>query len=835
MAIRVRPFRSIVACVTLVAATAVGLAEPVEPPQARTVRRSPSVAPLQGFVENVGQWDPGVSFFAREGAIDATVTPTALVLRPRPDPSTREWPAPIVVRFGATSVDGEGALPTLHHFIQGARPAAHARGFERVVYRAIAPGIDVRVGRRDGAFAYDLHVAPGASLEDLAIELEGVESIDLVSPTVLRMRSAAGIVEQRIGASWQIDPNGAQVTVASRFRVLDAKDGKTRIGFEAPLRDPTREFVLDPSLVFATYIGGPGQDLLKNMDVDASGASTIACRAANGAGTPTTPGSFQPTAAPLSDAWIGKLSANGSTLMWATFLGGNDADEPYGVDVDQDGSVVVFGHTWSGDFPTTPGTVQPLYHGVPKQKCELFITRLAADGSGLIWSTFYGGPGHDLALCSALSPTGDVVFAAEVFHPDPPATPGAFDVTFDPSDRLLARISADGSTLEFQTYFADVGIADIVVDANEDVYFAGAAGPNFPSTPGAFKTSLAPQPGLIIGDAFVAKLIDDGSQLEWATYVGGDEGLEVACGLALDASSAVYIAGLTDSNDFPVTPGAFDTTLSNPGDGFVSKLLPNGSGLVWSTYLGACCGGQSQMYDLAVDAAGNAIAVGISNEQAYPTTADAFQKNNSGSFPSSDALLTKLDAFGETLVYSTWLGGGSGGTAPSLVGLDVAGDPILGLFGNESSIPTTPGAYDSTYGGGTYGDMIVAKFDLALLPWRVLAGAIKGTADAPNLAGKGQLNPGSSGRISVRGAAPNANALLIAGLTSVNLPAFGGWLVPSPDLIVSLSTTPDGGIDIPFVWPSVTPGSQVFVQVWVADPGAAHGASASNALMLVAQ
>lgn len=833
MAIRIRDLRSIVACATLIAATAVGLAEPVEPPQARTVRRSPPLAPLQGFVENVGQWEHGVSFFAREGAIDATVTPAALVLRPRPDPTTREWPAPVVLRFGTTSVDGKGTLPTLHHFIQGARPAMHAKGFERVVYRAIAPGIDVRVGRRDGAFAYDLHIAPGASLEDLAIELEGVESIELVSPTVLRMRGAAGIVEQRIGASWQIDSNGAQVTVVSRFRVLDAKDGKTRIGFEAPLRDPTREFVLDPSLVFATYIGGPLGEPIRDMEVDPSGASYVVSPSSGG--TPTTPGAFQTFANPIKDNWIGKLSPDGSTLLWATYLGGDDADEPLGIEVDQDGTVVVVGHTWSGDFPTTPGALQTAYHGVPKLKSEIFVARLNATGSALVWSTFYGGPDHDQALTSALSPTGDVVLAGRVFHPNPPATPGAFDTTFDADDQILVKISANGAHLIFQTYIAEVGIARIVVSNDNSIYFAGAAGPDFPSTPGAFKTSLARQPGLIIGDAFVAKLIDDGSELEWATYVGGDEGLEVACGLALDASSAVYIAGLTDSNDFPVTPGAFDSTLSNPGDGFVTKLLPNGSGLVWSTYLGACCGGQSQMYDLAVDAAGNAIAVGSSNEPTYPTTPDAFQKNNSGSFPSSDAFLTKLDTFGESLVYSTWFGGGSGSSALTFIELDVAGDPILCFFGNETSIPTTPGAYDSTYGGGTFGDIVAAKFDLSLAPWKVQGGGLAGGKDVPILAGKGDLIPGTAGRISLRGAGSQSTSLLIAGLSEANLPALGGTLVPYPTLLVSVGTNSAGGFDLPFVWPVVPPGTNIYVQVWVADPGAPFGASASNALMLVAQ
>lgn len=370
-----------------------------------TVREAPTVLPLPGFVENRGQWPAEVRFFAKGGAIEATVVDDGLVLRPRFDPEAREWPAPIVLRFPrAGAVKGDGVLPTRHHFLRGpVSSARNVRGFQRVLLRGVAPGIDVVVRKGPAGFAYDLLVAPGATLEGFTVEVEGAEQLARRGDDVLEMTTSAGVVEQRIGASWQVDAaSGKAVPVASRFRVLEAANGKLRFGFAAPGRDPERAFVLDPTLVWVTYIGGPNQELLKDMEVRPDGAVYLTCRGQPGA--PTTPGSLQHQPGDVFDIWIGKLSADATQLAWATFLGGTDVEEPFGLDVDQDGSVIVAGHTWSADFPTTPGSLQPTFAGVAT-KSDLFVSRLAADGASLVWSTFYGGPDYENASCSALFPS----------------------------------------------------------------------------------------------------------------------------------------------------------------------------------------------------------------------------------------------------------------------------------------------------------------------------------------------------------------------------------------------------------------------------------------------
>ena len=152
---------------------------------------------------------------------------------------------------------------------------------------------------------------------------------------------------------------------------------------------------------------------------------------------------------------------------------------------------------------------------------------------------------------------------------------------------------------------------------------------------------------------------------------------------------------------------------------------------------------------------------------------------------------------------------------------------------SSSDIPATAGVYDTSYAGST--DTVVAKFDLDLLPWTVLGGGLKGAIDTPNLAGRGQLTPGSPTRLSVRGAAPSALASIIVGSFAANLPFKGGTMVPMPTLIVSLATNPQGALDLPFTWVNVPAGINLYLQVWVKDLGALTGVSATNALRMTSQ
>jgi hypothetical protein len=240
--------------------------------------------------------------------------------------------------------------------------------------------------------------------------------------------------------------------------------------------------------------------------------------------------------------------------------------------------------------------------------------------------------------------------------------------------------------------------------------------------------------------------------------------------------------------------------------------------------------GNDETVGIAIDPAGNAHVGGYANEPGWPTTPDAYQTSFIGPTPNADAALTKLDALGETLVYSTWFGGSSSEIA---VDIDLHGDQVYLASRTGPSTPVTPGAYQVTAGGST--DHHVAVFQIPTLPWRVLGGGLKGTKDVPILAGVGPLLPGSPTRLSLRGAAPSAPGWIVAGFSTLSLPLLGGTLVPSPDVHAPVIASPSGALELGFAWPALTPGTTLTAQVWFFDPGAPQGWSASNAVAMIGQ
>jgi len=254
---------------------------------------------------------------------------------------------------------------------------------------------------------------------------------------------------------------------------------------------------------------------------------------------------------------------------------------------------------------------------------------------------------------------------------------------------------------------------DIVVDAGGNAYVTGFAGStDFPTTPGAFQTALLSGPYY---SAFVTKLNPTGSGLVYSTYLGGSGG-EAGHAIAVDAAGHAYVTGATGSPDFPTTLGAFQTVFSSGHyyNAFVTKLNPNGSGLIYSTYLGGS--GDDAGFRITVDAAGNAYVTGTSGSTDFPTTLGAFQTAHSPFNPRCeqlsicfDAFVTKLNPIGSALVYSTYLGG-SELEMGNAIAVDAAGSAYVTGYTYSMDFPTTPGAFHPT--PGVVADAFVTKLNL---------------------------------------------------------------------------------------------------------------------------
>ena len=318
-------------------------------------------------------------------------------------------------------------------------------------------------------------------------------------------------------------------------------------------------------------------------------------------------------------------------VKYSTFLGGNSAETGAGIAVDAAGNVIVAGTTQSPNFPTTSGAFDRT--GAASNFADVFVSKLNAAGTALIYSTFVGG-----------------------------------------------------SNMEFGNRLA--------VDAGGNAYVTGTTkSSNFPTTGGAFDRTQnippnCPRCATDVTDGFVFKLNAAGSALRYSTYLGGTED-DSPRGIAVDGSGNAYVTGETLSSDFPTRAGSFQRTRRGQNDVFVTKLNPTGSALVYSTFLGGSAVDNGEQ--VQVDGGGNAYVLGSSSSADFPTTAGAFDTTANGGF---DATLTKLNPAGSALVYSTFIGTNNVDGGSGLV-IDGTGSAYVTGAASSANWPTTPGAYDT--------------------------------------------------------------------------------------------------------------------------------------------
>jgi Beta-propeller repeat/Phage integrase family len=331
------------------------------------------------------------------------------------------------------------------------------------------------------------------------------------------------------------------------------------------------------------------------------------------------------------------------------------------------------------------------------------VTELNASGTALVYSTYLGGNANDYGYGIAVDGSGNSYITGDTSSTNFPTTSGAFQTVFGSgqSDAFVTKLNATGSALVYTTFLGgnsgDVG-RGIAVDDSGNAYMTGdTSSTNFPTTSGAFQTVSGGY------DAFVTKLNTDGTALVYSTYLGGIGFYNGGYGIAVDSSGNAYVTGGTSTTTFPTTSGAFQTVFGGGGqsDAFVTKLNASGTALIYSTYLGGNNGDVG--YGIGVDGSGNAYVTGISNSTNFPTTSGAFQTVFGGT---SDAFVTKLNATGSALVYSTYLGGNASDYGNGIA-VDASGNAYVTGYTLSNNFPTTSGAFQTIFGGGSYPDAFV--------------------------------------------------------------------------------------------------------------------------------
>ncbi|HEV8304104.1 MAG TPA: SBBP repeat-containing protein [Gemmatimonadales bacterium] len=434
------------------------------------------------------------------------------------------------------------------------------------------------------------------------------------------------------GSAITVDGNGYIYVTGSTASIdFPATAGAFRTTF-AGVKDVVVS-KLDPSgagLVYSTYLGGANEDAGAGIAVDAAGYTYIAGETYSN-DFPTTAGAFRATA-PGSlgtrfAGFVAKLDPAGSSLAYSTYLGGSTgSDDARAIALDGAGNAYVTGAATSSDFPVTAGALRASLSGQE----DGFVTELDPSGSALVYSTYLGGRSTEHGTDIAVDAAGYAYVTGRTSSSDFPVTAGAFQTTKASNGTahaaFVSKVNPGGSGLAYSTYLggsgSDRGVS-IALDAAGNAYVTGrATSTDFPLTAGAVQTALAGG-----RDAYVAELNPSGSGLVYSTYLGGaadDEGADIG----VDAAGNVYVAGTTESTNFPVTAGAVQPAPAGLVEAFVAKLSPSTSTLAFSTYLGGT--GDDETMGVAVDAAGYAHVTGTTSSADFPTTAGAVDPTSNG-------------------------------------------------------------------------------------------------------------------------------------------------------------------------------------------------------------
>src|SRR5581483_7449592 len=377
-------------------------------------------------------------------------------------------------------------------------------------------------------------------------------------------------------------------------------------------------------------------------------------------------------------------------ISYSTLFGGSGNDSAGGIAVDSTGSAYIIGTTDSSDLPAPAAGKR--FAGAPP---DVFVARFTPDGTNLVYCTYLGGEGDDEARAIAVDPSGNAYITGSTSSATFPATGGSVQTIYGfKGDAFVAKVGPSGA-LVYATYLGGLGADEgrgIAADPAGNAYVTGVTNSgNFPVSSAAYQSKY--QGGAY--DGFVAKLGPSGRGLAYSTYLGSSGDDEPAA-IAVDNAGNAYITGSTDAADFPTTNAAYQTTAPNPvSSAFVTKFNPAGTP-AYSTYLGGDISDAAT--GIAVDFAGNAYIAGVTSSPAFPTTDGALSTALNGP---SDAFVTKLNAAGNDLVYSTYLGGRDTDGATG-IGIDLVGNAYITGTTRSLDFPAVK-ALQQTPGGGLDG------------------------------------------------------------------------------------------------------------------------------------
>ena len=663
---------------------------------AGTVGRSPLQAiarqtPIK-FEANAGQTDSRVQFLARRGGRIIFLTSTEAVFRAGSE----------VVRMQM-----DGSNPDSHaegldlqlvksNYFRGTGSSQWQTGIEnfgRVRFHEVYPGIDVIYRGDSEDLEYDWIVRPGADPNRILLKFEGVESLDLTAGGDLVLRTASGSLTHKKPNIFQKSGLHSTEVIEGKYEILDG----FRVRLDIGAYDRRLPLIVDPVLVYSSYLGGSGLDQGNAIAVDSTGAAYVGGTTAS-SNFPV----FPARTAPPGQGFITKVSPDGKTIVYSTYISGTSSIT--GLAIDASGEVFVTGSTSSTDFPTVNAFQSKLNKDILSHD-SAFVSKLNAAGNALLYSTYLGGSQDDEGKAIAVDAAGSAYVAGDAFSADFPVVKAIQSKKSSSIDVFVTKFSPDGSTLQYSTFLGgDSGDKSfgIAVDPSGNAYVTGqTASTNYP-------TFNALQSTFQFAAAFVTKINPSGTAFVYSTYLGGvgASGSTVGYAIAADSSGNAYVGGADSTN---VLPARTLCPLCGGGtDGFVTKLGPTGS-VFYSAYLAGPS--LDKVMGIAVNSRGEPWVTGLTSSSTFPTTADAIMKPQS--IFATQVFITHLSRTGNTIIYSTCLSGtNSGDDEGHAIALDANDDPYVTGMADSTDFPTlTPFQKNKgTTNTGPYdGDAFVLK------------------------------------------------------------------------------------------------------------------------------
>lgn len=572
-------------------------------------------------------------------------------------------------------LEGSGKVEASIHLMFGASRVSR-QGFSGLRYAGLYDGVDLQCRFSKDGWKSDFLLAAGTTPAAIRIEYQGIGRVSVGERGQLVILTANGEMEERIPAVYQIRPGGQAVPRTATYKIFA---GDT-VGFSIDALDPSLATVIDPDLLYSSYWGGNRNESITAVAMGTDDSMFIAgwTESTN----MTVASAYQSSQRGSTDGFVAKLSANGQSLVWATFIGGAGADRINGMALDSSNRPVIAGSTSSSNFPLQ-GAIQGTYKG----GMEGFVARLAASGATLDFSTFFGGAGSDSVNGVAVDSYG-IYIGGQTTSSDFPVANAAYSTPRGAQDGFAAKINTAGSAIVFSTYLG--GASDDSVNAvavyQQNLYVAGGtSSSNLPVISG-----LGPRGGM---DGFVMRLSQTGTSLAASTYWGGSCGSaaqpEMATAIAISAFEEPVVGGLTCSSDFPVLNAAQSTFGRGGSDGFVTKFRAYLGSWSWSTYLGGSS--YDAVYAVGVRSSGQVVAAGMTSSSNFPVS----QPLQSGFGGYYDGFVSIFLSYGP-LSYSTQWGGNGSDAILALASGKINPNTILaGGSTSSTNLAMTGGSYQS--------------------------------------------------------------------------------------------------------------------------------------------